>query len=127
MNLLKRKVDLMLKNWKQNPDKMPLIIKGARQIGKTESITAFAKSNYKSAVIINFAIQIEYRAIFNNGYTVDNIIKSISLLNPDLKFPEKETLIFFDEMQECSACATSLKAFKIDGRYDVISQVCLWA
>ena len=120
MNLLKRKVDLMLKNWKQNPDKMPLIIKGARQIGKTESITAFAKSNYKSAVIINFAIQIEYRAIFNNGYTVDNIIKSISLLNPDLKFPEKETLIFFDEMQECSACATSLKAFKIDGRYDVI-------
>ena len=94
MNLLKRKVDLMLKNWKQNPDKMPLIVKGARQIGKTESITAFAKSNYKSAVIINFAIQIEYRAIFNNGYTVDNIIKSISLLNPDLKFPEKETLIF---------------------------------
>ena len=120
MKLLRRKMDLMLKNWKQNPNKMPLIVKGARQIGKTESITAFAKSNYKSAVIINFAIQIEYRSIFNDGYDVDKIIKYISLLNPDLKFPEKETVIFFDEMQECSACATSLKAFKIDGRYDVI-------
>jgi len=120
MKLLRRKMDLKLKNWKQNPNKMPLIVKGARQIGKTESITAFAKSNYKSAVIINFAIQIEYRSIFNDGYDVDKIIKYISLLNPDLKFPEKETVIFFDEMQECSACATSLKAFKIDGRYDVI-------
>ena len=113
-------MDLTLKNWKQNPDKMPLIVKGARQIGKTETITAFAKSNYKSAVIINFAIQIEYRTIFNDGYDVEKILKNISLLNPDLKFPENETLIFFDEMQECSACATSLKAFKIDGRYDVI-------
>lgn len=120
MKLLRRKMDLTLKNWKQNPDKMPLIVKGARQIGKTETITAFAKSNYKSAVIINFAIQIEYRTIFNDGYDVEKILKNISLLNPDLKFPENETLIFFDEMQECSACATSLKAFKIDGRYDVI-------
>lgn len=110
----------MLKNWKQNPDKKPLIVKGARQIGKTESITAFAKSNYKSAVVINFALQIEYRDIFNDGYSVDKIVKNISLLNSDLKFPENDTLIFFDEMQECSACATSLKAFKIDGRYDVI-------
>ena len=120
MKLLRRKVDLMLKNWKQNPDKKPLIVKGARQIGKTESITAFAKSNYKSAVVINFALQIEYRDIFNDGYSVDKIVKNISLLNSDLKFPENDTLIFFDEMQECSACATSLKAFKIDGRYDVI-------
>ncbi len=120
MKLLRRKMDLMLKNWKQNPDKKPLIVKGARQIGKTESITAFAKSNYKSAVVINFALQIEYRDIFNDGYSVDKIVKNISLLNSDLKFPENDTLIFFDEMQECSACATSLKAFKIDGRYDVI-------
>ena len=125
MKLLRRKVDLMLKNWKQNPDKKPLIVKGARQIGKTESITAFAKSNYKSAVVINFALQIEYRDIFNDGYSVDKIVKNISLLNSDLKFPENDTLIFFDVMQECSACATSLKAFKIDGRYDVICSASL--
>ena len=120
MKLLRRKIDSVLKKWKEDPAKMPLIVKGARQTGKTESITAFAKSNYKSAVIINFALQNEYKAIFNNGYEVDKIIKNITLLNPALKFPEKETIIFFDEMQECSACATSLKAFKIDGRYDVI-------
>ncbi|MCR5453790.1 MAG: ATP-binding protein [Bacteroidales bacterium] len=120
MKLLKRKIDFFLKKWKDDPSKMPLVVKGARQVGKTESITAFAKSNYKSAVIINFALQNEFKAIFSDGYDVDSIIKNISLLKPDLQFPEKETIFFFDEMQECSACATSLKAFKIDGRYDVV-------
>ena len=99
---------------------MPLIVKGGRQVGKTTSILAFAKSHYKHVVNINFAIDTQYKTIFDNGYDVDNVIANISLINTNLSFVPGSTLIFFDELQACPACATSLKAFKIDGRYDVI-------
>lgn len=118
--MLKRKMDAFLREWKANPDRMPLIIKGARQIGKTSSIVSFAGENYRHAVVINFALQESFRDIFNDGFEVDSILKNISLKNPDLVFVPHETLIFFDEMQACPNCATSLKSFKIDGRYDVI-------
>lgn len=118
--LLKRKIDNYLNNWKQNKDRKPLIVKGARQIGKTKSITAFAETNYKSVIAINFVEQQKYKQIFNDGYEVDTIIKNISLLDPSLKFIPNDTILFFDELQECPECATSLKFFCIDGRYDVI-------
>ena len=120
MDRLKRKIDDYLIAWKNSKDKKPLIVKGARQIGKTESIRNFAKKNYRSIIEINFVIQKQYKDIFNDGYEVDTIIKNISLINPKLEFIPGETLIFFDEMQDCINCATSLKAFHEDGRYDVI-------
>ena len=120
MELLKRKVDKFLVDWKNKEDKKPLIIKGARQIGKTESIKNFAKNNYKNVVEINFAIEKKYKSIFNDGFEVDTIIRNISFINPDFKFVPGETLIFFDEIQDCINCATSLKPFRQDGRYDVI-------
>ena len=117
---LRRKVNEILINWKNNKDKMPLIIKGARQIGKTESIKHFAKENYGNIVEINFVLQSQYKGIFDNGYEVDSIIKNISLLNPNFEFIPNNTLLFFDEIQDCVKCATALKSFKIDGRFDVI-------
>ena len=120
MELLKRKIDKYLIEWKNKPDKMPLIVKGARQIGKTESIRNFAKNNYKSVIEINFIIQKQYKDIFDDGFEVDTIIKNISLRNPNLEFIPGKTLIFFDEVQDCINCATSLKSFNQDGRYDVI-------
>ena len=117
---LKRKIDIFLINWKNTPGHMPLIIKGARQIGKTEAIEHFAKGHYKSLVEINFVLQKQYKDIFDDGFEVDTIIKNISLRNPDFEFIPGETLIFFDELQDCVNCATSLKAFRLDGRYDVI-------
>lgn len=120
MELLKRKIDKYLEEWKNNSDKRPLIVKGARQIGKTESIRNFAKSNYKSVIEINFILQKQFKDIFDDGFEVDNIIKNISLRNPNLEFIPNNTLIFFDELQDCINCATSLKSFKEDGRYDVI-------
>lgn len=118
--LLKRKVDAYLIAWKNNPDRKPLIIKGARQIGKTRSIEEFAKKNYASVIQINFVEQKKYRDIFNDGFEVDTILKNISLLNPEFKFIPGNTIFFFDELQACPNCATSLKFFKLDGRYDVI-------
>lgn len=120
MELLRRKIDEFLIAWKNNPDRFPLIVKGARQIGKTTSIENFANNYYKSIVEINFVLQKQYRDIFENGYEVDTILKNISLKNPELEFIPGETLIFFDELQACADCATSLKSFKMDGRYDVI-------
>lgn len=117
---LRRKVDDYLVNWKNSDNKMPLIIKGARQIGKTESIRNFALNNYKSFIEINFALENRYDDIFDDGYRVEDIVRNISFKNNDFDFIENDTLIFFDELQECSKCATCLKSFKEDGRYDVI-------
>lgn len=118
--LLKRKIDKYLTDWKNRPDRKPLIIKGARQIGKTRSVEWFASQNYASVIEINFIEQKKYREIFNDGFEVDAILKNISLLNPELKFIPGNTIFFFDELQACPNCATSLKFFKLDGRFDVI-------
>ena len=120
MGRLRRKIDQYLVDWKNDSNKMPLIVKGARQIGKTEAIENFAKTYYKNVVEVNFAIQKQYLDIFDEGFEVDTILKNLSFKNPDFKFEPGETLIFFDELQACPNCATSLKAFNIDGRFDVI-------
>jgi hypothetical protein len=120
MELLKRKIDRDLEAWKEDPNRLPLIVKGARQIGKTASILNFAQKNYRYVVEINFILQKQYRDIFDDGFNVDTILKNISLKNPSFEFIAGETLIFFDEIQACINCATSLKSFRIDGRFDVI-------
>jgi len=116
---LKRKIDIFLNEWRHKPEHKPLIIKGARQIGKTESVQHFA-AGYKHFVEINFAIEPVYRTICEDGYTVANIVKNISRIDSTKKFVEGQTLILFDEIQDYPEIATSLKSFCIDGRYDVI-------
>lgn len=120
MELLKRKIDSFLVEWKNDPNHLPLIVKGARQIGKTESITKFINNNYSYIIDINFIIQKQFCDIFDDGFEVDTIVKNISFKNPDFVFVPGETVIFFDEIQACINCATSLKSFRADGRYDVI-------
>ena len=116
----RRKVDSYLRQWKDKENRLPLIIKGARQIGKTESIVHFASENYENIVFINFVLEGQYKTILSDGYSVENIIKNISLIDPSKKFITGKTLIVFDELQEFPDIATSLKAFKLDGRFDVI-------
>ena len=117
---LHRKIDEFLVKWKNSKDKMPLIVRGARQIGKTYAIENFAKKNYKQIIEINFVLQKEYKTIFDNGFEVDTIINNISIINNQFEFVPGETLIFFDEIQDCINAATSLKSFNIDKRFDVI-------
>lgn len=117
---LKRKIDAYLANWKNDANKKPLIVKGPRQIGKTESIKKFASENYKSVIEINFVTSQKYKQITSDGYTAEAVIKNISLIDPSHKFIPGETLIFFDEIQEYPEIATALKFFSIDGRFDVI-------
>lgn len=117
---LKRKIDAELIHWKQDPYHLPLIVKGARQIGKTESIRHFGQTQYESYIEINFILQKQYCTIFDDGFDVEKIIKNITFIDPSIRLIPHKTLIFFDEIQACINGATSLKAFKIDGRYDVI-------
>ncbi len=117
---LKRKIDLFLQQWKADPGHKPLIIKGARQVGKTESILRFARANYAYVIYINFALEIKYASIISDGYSVDAVIKNISLIDPSKTFEDHNTILIFDEIQEYPDIATSLKSFAIDRRYDVI-------
>ena len=118
---LERKFEEQLKDWKANPDRLPLIVKGARQVGKTECIRHFAEGRYASFVEINFALQPEFKAITRDGYSAENVIRNISLIEPNFRFVEDGTLIFFDEIQEFPEIATSFKSFAQYGKYDVIS------
>lgn len=117
---LRRKIDRFLEEWRDNGDRLPLIVRGPRQVGKTESVLRFAKRHYESVVTINFVFEPQYRMITQGGYTVDAVTRAITLIDPSKRFVEGGTLIFFDEMQEHPDIATTLKAFKLDGRYDVI-------
>lgn len=120
MTYLKRKIDAYLRGWKANPARKPLIVKGPRQVGKTESVNHFAEANYGSVVYINFVEEPKYKLITEDGYKTDDIIKNISRMDPSKRFVPGDTLIFFDELQEFPDIATALKFFCIDGRFDVI-------
>ena len=120
MVYFKRKIDKFLADWKNNHSRKPLIVKGARQIGKTESILHFAHENYENVVYINFVLDKKYTTIVNDGYDVETVVKNITLINPSTRFIPDKTLIVFDEIQEYPDIATSLKAFNLDKRYDVI-------
>lgn len=116
---MKRKIERFLLEWKNRTDRPPLVIKGARQIGKTYSIRKFAKSNYKNFIEINFAEDEHFKNIFDDGFEINNIIRNITFVKPESHFTDN-TLIFFDEVQLCPKAMAALKFFKLDNRFDVI-------
>ena len=96
---LERKFDTYLADWKSHDDRLPLIIKGARQVGKTECVRHFAEGRYKSVVEINFVERPEFKVIVRDGYSVASVIRNISSVEPTFRFVDNETLVFFDEIQ----------------------------
>ena len=117
---LPRKIDAFLANWKARETRKPLIIRGARQIGKTETIRHFAARHYVHVVEINFIDSPVFKTITAEGYKPDSIIAAISRIDNSFIFEPGKTLLFFDEIQEHPDITTSLKFFCQDGRYDVI-------
>ena len=117
---LKRKIDDYLRTWKADPNRKPLIVKGPRQVGKTESICQFAEKFYEQIIYINFVEEPKYKLIIEDGYKTEDLLRNMSRMDPSKYFVPGKTLIFFDELQEFPEIATSLKFFKIDGRFDVI-------
>lgn len=119
--MLKRKIADELHAWKNQKDKMCLVVKGARQVGKTYSIDLFARENYKHYVNINFDQNPGYRAIFDGDLDVETLMKQISLRIPNSELVPGETVIFLDEIQNCPRARTALKFLAIDKRFDVIA------
>ncbi len=119
--MLKRKIYQSLIEWKNNPDKMCLVIKGARQVGKTFIINQFAQENYQNYIYMNFDENPGYKAIFDGDLDVENLIKQISLRVPKASIIPHKTLLFLDEIQNCPNARTALKFLAIDKRFDVIA------
>ncbi len=119
--MLKRKIEDTLLKWKKASNHIPLIIRGIRQCGKTYIVRHFAQSNYKSVIYINFILQPEIINAFIGTKTVDLILMNLSAMMPEIEFIPSDTCIIMDEIQDCPDARTSLKAFKEDGRFDVIA------
>jgi len=119
--MLKRKITASLLTWKQDPDKRVLLVKGARQVGKTYSILDFAKNNYKSTIYINFEENPAYKEIFAGDLDMTTLIKQITLRVPNIKMVPEQTLLFLDEIQSCPRARTALKFLALGRQFDVIA------
>ena len=119
--MLRRRISVVLEQWKAKPNHKPLVIMGIRQCGKTFIAQQFASENYKHVVYINFFKEEQRKTAFYGSKDVDNIIMLLSAQMRNAKFVPGETCIILDEIQECPEARTSLKFFKEDGRYDIIA------
>lgn len=119
--MLKRKIYKQLLEWKNSKNNECLMIKGARQVGKSYIVEYFGKKEYKSFIEINFVLNPEYKEIFKaKNLNSENIISRITAYVPNANIIEGNTLIFLDEIQKCSAARTALKNLAKDKRFDVI-------
>ena len=119
--MLERKIYDDLVRWKNRGDKQCLVVKGARQVGKTFIIELFARKNYKHHITLNFEKDPAYKAIFDGDLDVDTLVKQISLRVSGAELVPGKTLLFFDEIQSCPKARTALKFLTQDSRFDVIA------
>lgn len=118
--MLRRKITNSLLKWKNDPHKKSLLVRGARQVGKTFAVDDFAKKNYGTYIYINFEENPQYASFFAGSRSVETIMRNISAEFKDADFIPGDTLIFLDEIQNCPNARVAFKFFSIDGRYDVI-------
>lgn len=107
---MERKIEKQLILWKQSLGRMPLIVSGARQVGKTYTILSFGKAHYRNVAYFNFESNTELQQIFERDLSPTRIIRELSAKSGE-SLLEGETLIFFDEIQTCERALTSLKYF----------------
>ena len=100
-----------LLDWKNKSNRLPLIIQGARQVGKTWLMKEFGRIEYKHTAYFNFESSIELQNIFKSGFNISRIIKSLEILYGNEISPDN-TLIIFDEVQSCPEALTALKYFQ---------------
>lgn len=121
MTELKRKFYDFLLEWKRGKYQECLLVKGARQIGKTYIVRKFGRENYDSFIELNFALEEDAAAIFEGSLDAAELYKKLSVFRPQAQLIPGKTLIFLDEIQECANARTALKSFALDGRYDVVA------
>ena len=119
--MLKRKIMDTLVNWKKEKGKECLLVKGARQVGKTFIIREFAKHSYEHVIELNFVTEPKFKKVFEDSLRMDDIIKKITLYDDSANFVPGKTLLFLDEIQECGDARAALKFIAEDGRFDCIA------
>ena len=107
---MERKIEFELIQWKNSINRMPLVLYGARQVGKTYSISKFAREHYRNFVYVNFEANIQLQALFERDLSPARIVKELSVLM-STPIEEGNTLLFFDEIQASGRALTSLKYF----------------
>jgi len=107
---MKRKILSKLVAWKNSEDRKPLLLNGARQVGKTFVLETFAKENFDHVLYLNLEIETDFRDFFDGDISPKRIIQHLELSKKQTIIAEK-TLIFFDEIQACERAMTSLKYF----------------
>ena len=121
MGELRRKFYDYLVSWKASKRQECLLIKGARQVGKTYIVEKFGREQYESFIEFNFVLDGEAAELFDGSLMAEDLYKKISAYKPETRLVPGKTLIFLDEIQECANARTALKSFALDGRYDVIA------
>ena len=111
-----------LLQWKAKVDRKPLIIRGARQVGKTWLMKEFGKNNYNNIAYVNFETARSLHSVFETGFEVDKLIMAIKI-ETGAQISPGATLIILDEIQECEAALTALKYFQENAnQYHIIAQ-----
>ncbi len=123
--MLRRKIYNELLEWKNRRKseqrKECLMVKGARQVGKSFIIREFGKSEYKTFIEINFIKNPEYKSIFDGSLSAVEIFKRLTATFSDVNFISGDTLIFLDEIQKCASARTAIKFLAEEFRFDIIS------
>ena len=118
-DMLKRKIIRRLEEWRRETRNKALLIKGARQVGKTTVVRQFAKENYKNFVEINFEQMPLAKQAFDGNLDARSVLINLSAMGFG-PFEPGQTLIFFDEIQSCPNARTAIKFLVEDGQYDYI-------
>lgn len=119
--MLKRKITKILEEWKKEEDKQCILVRGARQVGKTFIIEKFCKENYDNYIYINFDLSPTLKDIFNGDLDANTIIMKLELTFPEIEIKAGKTVLFLDEIQSCPNARVALKSLAIDRRLDVIA------
>lgn len=117
----KRKIYSELVKWNNDENKVPLIIDGLRQIGKSYIVSKFANENYENVIIYDFRHNKDLRNIFEGNIDVDSIIRKSAPYFPTSSFEPNKTILIFEEIGDCPLARTSLKSFALDKRFTVIA------
>ena len=120
---MKRQMYSELLKWKNKDSKKPLIIFGARQVGKTYLVEKFAKDNYDYFYSINFEFEKDAKKIFAGNLDIETLLIQLTSYKTHIPIIKGKTLLFFDEAQTCPDVLTALKTFALDKRFDVIASV----
>jgi len=118
---LERKIVERLRKWKDNPDRLPLILQGARQVGKTYILLSFGKRHYKNVAYFSMEESTEVPSIFERDLNPERIVKELAAQSGQTILPG-DTLLVFDEIQACEQALASLKYFAEKApRYHIIA------